>query len=126
MEDVMVTLVEAAVETEFADALRIAMHAKGCNADELARRVAVHMPQRSFDFAEIKSYLAGRRLPMPGELDALARALGVTPDFLLPGGDERSMIELVDLGDGYVQLKLSCRVPITKAGAVRTLLEGGT
>jgi transcriptional regulator with XRE-family HTH domain len=120
----VVNLVESAAETDFAAALRIAMHAKGCSARELARRVAVHMPQRSFDFAEIESYLAGRTLPMPGELDALARSLGVTPDFLLPGGDERSVIELTDRGDGYVKLKLSSRVPITKALLVRTLLGG--
>jgi transcriptional regulator with XRE-family HTH domain len=123
-EDAMLNVVQSATGTDFADALRIAMDEKACNARELARRAAVHMPQRSFDVAEIESFLGGRTLPMPGELDALAHALGVTPDFLLPGGNERSVIELTDLCDGYVKLKLSLRVPITAARVVRTLLGG--
>ena len=114
----MLNVVQSATGTDFADALRIAMDEKACNAREL------HMPQRSFDVAEIESFLGGRTLPMPGELDALAHALGVTPDFLLPGGNERSVIELTDLCDGYVKLKLSLRVPITAARVVRTLLGG--
>lgn len=112
-------------EERFSVALRCAMRAKGWNAVALARHAAVHMPTRIFDVAEIEGYIAGAYLPLPGELIALAQALGTSPADLLEDGEERCVAELRFVGNGKAWLRLSARVSQQTGDAIRTLIATG-
>ena len=101
------------------------MRAKRWNAIALARHAAVHMPTRIFDVAEIERYIAGAYLPLPGELIALAQALGTSPADLLEDGEERCVAELRLLGNGKAWLRLSARVSQQTGDAIRTLIATG-
>jgi transcriptional regulator with XRE-family HTH domain len=114
------------VDDAFARALRTAMAKKGLDALELSRRAAVHSPRKMFDAEDIRRYLAGRALPLPGELLALAQALGTAPDRLLEGGMDRAILELRKIGSGKVELRLSARVPLETARAIAGLLRAET
>lgn len=67
---------------EFGQRLRALMIAKGWTPAELARRAG--MPRNN-----ISTYINGRSFPNDLNLKSLARALGVAPDELLPGGARR-------------------------------------
>ncbi|MCC2651918.1 MAG: hypothetical protein K0Q60_2081 [Microvirga sp.] len=101
------------------------MAKKGWDPLELSRRAAVHSRRKVFPVGDILRYLAGRALPMPGDLLALAQALGTAPDRLLEGGMDRAVLELRNIGSGKVELRLA-RVAVETARAIAGLLTAET
>jgi transcriptional regulator with XRE-family HTH domain len=69
----------------FAKRLLDARVKKGWNQSETARNAALHMPDKKFGRDNVSKYEMGKHLPTPLQLNALAKALGVAPDALVPG-----------------------------------------
>ena len=102
----------------FARRLRAAMDAKGWTQSETAEQASKFMPDRKkLGRDNVSNYANGKHLPRSPVLKALARALGVDPDELRPGWDTPNAVEvdppidLRDLGDGHVFLRISKRIP---------------
>jgi transcriptional regulator with XRE-family HTH domain len=67
------------------DNLKKHMRRKGWNKSELARNAQLFMPEgKSFGKYNVTSYTTGRSIPNPMFLEAMARALNVPPEEILP------------------------------------------
>lgn len=73
----------------FAKNLSRLMLSKGWNQSDLARAAQVHMPPgKDFGRHLVSSYVRGASRPLPTQLDAIAKALGVkTTDLIPEAGD---------------------------------------
>lgn len=77
------------IREEFARRLKDAMAAKGLNQAELARRATDRLPKGSpgnITRDLISNYARAQHVPRRHYLEAIAKALGVEPDTLLPIG----------------------------------------
>lgn len=82
------------IKEEFARRLQAAMVQKGWNQSELARRATDLLPKpakgqkrgKSIGRDSVSHYMRGRMLPEPAYLTAIAKALDMRPDELLPAG----------------------------------------
>jgi transcriptional regulator with XRE-family HTH domain len=72
------------VRVEFARRLQAAMLEKGWNQSELARQASLFVHGGRFGRDNISMYVRGLSLPTPAHLNAVAKALGKSPDDLLP------------------------------------------
>ena len=81
---------------EFGKRLYAAMLARGWHQSELAR-------QSGLNRDAISTYIRGRTLPTPQNRDALAAALGVEPDALLPNHLEAA----IDADSPAFEMKVS-------------------
>lgn len=102
-----------AVKTEFARRVQAAMVNKGWNQSELARRAALHMPDKKFGRDNVSNYIRGTSMPGPTHLNALARALGVQAKELVPArgmpsaDDKAPPLDVKDLTDGRAWLRVN-------------------
>jgi len=120
-----------AVKTEFARRLQAAMISKGWRQSELARRAEQHLPHgRKFGRDSVSLYIRGKTLPSAVFLHALCKALGKEPEELLPtrgmpaAGDANPPLDVRDLDDGNVWLRVNQAVPWPIALKVLELLKG--
>lgn len=105
---------------------------RGWHQSELARRAATHMPNRKFGRDNISKYLAGVTLPSPLHLNAMAKALGMPPEELLPtkngrllagNMDETSRLDLRTVDDKTVWLRLNQALPLDVALKIMGLIK---
>lgn len=80
------------IKQEFARRLQAALVRKGWNQSEVARRANAHLPKpergqkrnKAIGRDSLSHYLRGHQLPLPVYLDALAKALDLRPEDLMP------------------------------------------
>ncbi len=119
-----------AVKIEFAHRLQQAMIKKGWNQSELARQAQLHLPGGRLGRDNVSTYIRGSVLPGPNNLHALATALGVKVDDLLPSrgvpsaADKSPPLDYRDLGDGNVWLKINQAIPRRLALRIMNMLAG--
>lgn len=74
-----------AVKAEFGKRLNKALLDKGMTQSDLAREASKFRPGgKSFGRYSISTYIRGKSLPRPDQMNAIAKALGVDRDALLP------------------------------------------
>lgn len=110
------------IKREFARRLQSARIDKGFNQSELARAAAKHMSDRKFGRDLIGPYERALKLPSPAHLSAMARALGKTPEWLMPfrgvpGSTKNALIsaDMKDVGDGDAWIRINEKVPFETA-----------
>lgn len=112
-DDLPVGAPKDAVKREFAKRLQNAITARGWNQSELSRNAAKHMPDGKFGRDNVSNYVRGRVLPGPPHLNALAKALKVTPDDLLPSrytksvDDDNPPVDIKETEDGRAWLRVN-------------------
>lgn len=128
---------------DFVEKMRKLMHEKRFSQSALARRIWGEIEDpRGYKVARnrdrISSWLAGKSLPDPDNLTALARALGVSPDELMPpteptpgsrntyGPPEISITSVAGTAPGLVLLQVNKMVSMPVALKVAGLLEPGS
>jgi transcriptional regulator with XRE-family HTH domain len=113
---------------EFARRLTVARMRKHWNQSELARQAALHSNDRIFGRALVSNYERGRMFPNPFHLKALATALGISPNDLVPSApnfdDIAPQIETKDLGGGMMLLRVNQSVPWPIGIKILELLRG--
>lgn len=121
------------LKREFGIRLRQILVQKGMSQTELARAAAKHTPDRSFGRDLISSYISGRYIPNPINLAAMAKALDVTPDELLPQsnnlprrGESTPPLDLRVLGDDRASLRVNQVVSLSVALKVAQLINDDT
>lgn len=119
-----------AVRAEFAKRLQTAMVAKGWTQSELARRAALHMPDKKFGRDNVSNYIRGTTMPGPANLNALAKVLGMAakelvPSRGLPSVDDRMPppLDVKELSDGRAWLRVNQAVDWNTAMQVVALLK---
>lgn len=118
------------IKRDFAKRLQDAMFAKGWNQAELARRASAHTKGKRFGRDNVSNYMRARALPGPLHLAAMAKALGVKPDDLLPtrgvssADSDKPPFAVQTLEDGNVWLRVNQSVPPDVALKVMALLQG--
>lgn len=117
-------------KAEFARRLQMAMTKKGLNQAELARRASVHLPNNQMIRDSVSKYVRGLTLPSPNFLNALCRVLGTKPDELVPTrgvstvGNENPPLDVRDIGDGMVWLKINQALEWPVALKIMEMLKG--
>lgn len=119
-----------AVKVEFANRLQRAYEARGWNQSELARQATKFMPEgQTFNRDAVSTYVRAYCLPSPAKLHALARALHMEPEDLLPtrgipsASDESPPFDMRQLQDGRVWLRVNQAVDWDVALEVMKLLK---
>lgn len=118
-----------AVKIDFANRLQKALIAKGINQSELARRASAQLPgKKTIGRDMVSHYIRGVALPRPAHLEALAKALGVKAEDLMPNApsaaDKAPSADMKQLEDGNVWLRINQGVPMTKGLIVLSILNG--
>lgn len=117
---------------DFARRLQKEMVRKGWSQSDLARAAQKFTPEgKDFGRHLINYYLRLRGLPTPVYLKALADALDVPPEELLPAQEDWTTREFVGVqiktvpdNPSEVWIELKQRVPLDKALEVMNLLKG--
>jgi transcriptional regulator with XRE-family HTH domain len=121
---------DAQIKRDFASRLSAFMLKKGWNQSELARQAALHMPSGQFNRDNISNYKNAKHTPGPVHTAALCKALGVEPIDLFPSGsapsseDATPPLDVRDLGDGTVFVRLNQRLPWEKALQILQIAKG--
>lgn len=126
---------------EFGKRLQRLMAERGWNQSDLARHSAKHMPDKKFGRDNISGYICGENLPGPAHLNAMAKALGLPYDELLPTRgvpdidsrvDARTKkaaadapLDVRDLGEGKAWLRVNQEVPWDVAIEIMKLVKQG-
>lgn len=116
---------------EFARRLTTLRVKKGWSQSELARRAAIHVPDKTFGRDNISKYEKGTSTPLPLFLMALSKALNVNPGELMPeraGTLDAPMevtetLEFKQVGRGRAWIRLNQEVPEDVAYAILGLLQ---
>jgi transcriptional regulator with XRE-family HTH domain len=124
-------LPKEAVKAEFARRLQQAFTAKGWTQSELARQAENKLPKgHEFGRYNVSTYVRGKSLPGPVHLKALCDALGLKPEDLLPSrgvrqaGSDVPALDVRDMADGNVWLRINQAVPWPTALKIMELLKG--
>ncbi len=118
------------VRKEFAKRLQNAMLALDWSQSELARQAAKHSPNGRFGRDNVSAYVRGISLPGPLHLKALAKALRVTPESLLPHRGvpsverENPAVDIRDAGQGKAWLRINQAVERQDALRIMQILKG--
>lgn len=126
----------AADKVYFGKLLTKLMEERGMTGAELARKASLHMPgNKTIGRDSISWYTNGKRAPGPIVVKALARALDVAPEFLLPRAHNQAPGEpapepLADpntfrtsqLPDGRVHIQIDKMVPLDVAWKITELV----
>ena len=104
---------------QFAKKLQYALVSRGWTQSELARRMQQQLPpdaQGEIRRDLVSRYLKGVHLPGPIYLKAMADALKMDPDNLLPPEDPTAIdpsspMSMTDVGNGNVFLKINQVLP---------------
>lgn len=122
------------IKAEFARRLQAAMIEKGWNQSELARRASALLPKpekgqkRGADIGRdsVSHYMRGKMLPLPLYLEAISKALGVSPADLMPARTPTAAptgpFEMKGLPDGRVYLRVSRTVRQEAAMKIMAIL----
>jgi transcriptional regulator with XRE-family HTH domain len=120
----------------FARKLWDALTEKGWNQSELARRATLFMPidertgkPKEFTRDQVSKYVRGKTLPYTESLHALCKALDMEAKDLLPSGGSpvangQKSIEITEMGDDMVWLRVNQPVPWPVAIKVMQLVKG--
>lgn len=117
-------------KAEFARRLERHMNDKGWTQAELARAASQYIPKgEEFRRDNVSVYLNKLALPRPKQLNAIAKALGVTPDDLLPGVRHAGQampysMHPVAEEAGMAWLQVDMKVKMRTALAVLAMLDG--
>lgn len=117
-----------AAKREFAKRLQKLMTDKGWNQSDLARAAAKFMPDKKFNRDNVSLYVRASQLPGPVRLRAMAKALDVKEDSLIPAGAVASVDEgapplaMRPAGPGNVWLQINQAVSQETAMKIVTLL----
>ncbi len=123
------------IAKEFGRKLFRLMVDKQWNQSDLDRAAAKYMPNKKFGRDNVSGYVRGLRLPSPVRLHALARALDVPTDVLLPVREVPGYIEeddeeiiasgasLKTVADGRVNVKINELVDFDTAMKIMALLK---
>lgn len=115
------------VKAEFATKLGRLLADKGWNQSDLARAAEKHLPKGEvFRRDSVSTYLKKTALPRAKQLNALAKALGVTTEDLLPNSDftEKMPYSMRPADEaGHAWLQVDMKVPMGTALAVLSLLN---
>jgi transcriptional regulator with XRE-family HTH domain len=97
---------------------------------DLARAAAQFTPDKTFGRDLVSSYIAGRYVPNPINLAAMAQALGVEPDELLPQasnlprrGESTPPLDIRVLGGDRASLRVNQVVSLGVALKVAQLIN---
>ncbi len=120
------------VHVDFASRLQKLITEKGWNQSELARRASDHMPEgQKMGRDNVSGYIRGTTLPGPIKLAAIAKALGVQPEDILPqrgvpnaGSKTLPALDMRDLGDGNVWMRVNQAVTRAIGLKIMNLLLG--
>jgi transcriptional regulator with XRE-family HTH domain len=116
-------------KAEFARRLERLMNDKGWNQSDVARAASQHLPKgEDFRRDSVHTYLNQLAIPRPKQLNALAKAFGVTPDDLLPGvrhaGETMPYSMQPVMGEaGKAWLRVDMKVSMRTALAVLAMLD---
>jgi transcriptional regulator with XRE-family HTH domain len=121
------------IKREFGQRLRRAMINKGMTQTDLAHAAAKHTPSKTFGRDLVSSYISGRYIPNPINLAALAKALGIDPEELLPQsnnlprrGESTPPLDIRVLGDDRASLRVNQVVSLDVALKVAQLINDDT
>ena len=124
-------LPKEAVKAEFARRLQHAFTQTGWTQSELARQAELRLPKgHTFGRYNVSTYVRGKSLPGPVHLKALCDALGLKTDDLLPtrgvrqAGSDVPPLDVRDMADGNVWLRINQAVPWPTALKIMELLKG--
>lgn len=117
----------------FATNLRNAMNRKGFTQSELMARANSHAPKtHKLSRSNLSEYCNGKKLPGPIRLDAIAKALDVAIEELVPATMPRTRIplaatqantELINIGNGQARMTMDRTMPWPKAMEVMSILN---
>jgi transcriptional regulator with XRE-family HTH domain len=113
---------------ELSRRLQAALDAKGWNQSDLAREAAKHTRDKQFHRGNVSVYVNGTSMPRREHLMAMAKALGKTPEDLLPpyltqDDAAPSVVQMLDLGNGRCTLIVQKEVSASVALKVWTILQ---
>ncbi len=120
----------AQAKKEFAQRLYRAMTRKGWHQSQLAKEAEKFMPKgQRFTRDNVSGYVHGRSIPEPIRLSALAQALGVQPNELVPsrGFTPESAepflprMAMKDMGDGMYFVQIN--QPVSMATALKLMAD---
>jgi transcriptional regulator with XRE-family HTH domain len=127
---------QEAIKLEFARRLQQQMILKGWNQSELSRRASEHLPRppkgqkqgiTGIGRDSFSHYLRGRSLPRPAYLEAMAKALGVRPEDLMPAAApsmiEAPPFEVKGMPGGRMYLRINRTVTAKTATKIMELLS---
>jgi transcriptional regulator with XRE-family HTH domain len=121
------------LKREFGLRLRQILIQKGMSQTELARGAAKFTPDKSFGRDLVSSYISGRYIPNPINLAAMAKALNIAPDDLLPQsnnlprrGESSPPLDLRVLGEDRASLRVNQVVSLSVALKVAQLINDDT
>lgn len=116
---------------EFAKRLNRYMIERGLNQSDLARKAAQHTPKKILGRSLISKYLKGEVAPTPLYLHAIAKALNVEPEQLLPERSHPVQLPMEDtpeialkaLDGDTAMLRINQRVPMDAALRIMEILR---
>lgn len=121
------------IKREFGQRLRRLLVQKGMSQTAVARAAAQYTPDKQFGRDLISSYISGRYVPSPINLEALARALDVRAEELLPQannlprrGETTPPLDIRVLGDNRASLRVNQIVSLNVALKVAQLINDDT
>lgn len=120
-----------AITIEFARRLQAEMIRCGFNQSDLARQATLHMPEgKPINRDTISLYINAKNLPGPERLTAIAKALGVEKQDLLPSrgitakANITPPVDVREIGDGRVWLRVNQAVDWPVALKILEMLKG--
>lgn len=118
-----------AVKVEFARRLQAAMHLKGWNQSDLSREAQKHMPPgKHIGRDSVSHYIRAKVMPGPIKLEAICAAVGMKREDLVPvkgyraAGDDNPALDVKDLGDGNLWLRINRAVRFTAGAKILQIL----
>ena len=118
------------IKREFGQRLHRLLVQKGMSQTELAKAAAQFTPDKVFGRDLVSSYVNGRYVPNPVNLEAMAKALGVTADDLLPQannlprrGESSPPLDIRVLGEDRASLRVNQVVSLACALKVAQLIN---
>lgn len=115
-------------KSDFSFKLGRYLNQKGWNQSDLAREAARFLPKgEEFRRDNVHVYLKKGVVPRPKQLNAIAAALGVKPEDLLPGVRHAASpapysMQAVPGEPGYAYLQVDAKIPASVAASVIKLL----
>lgn len=118
------------IKREFGQRLRRFLVQKGMSQTDLAKAAAKYSPDKQFGRDLVSSYINGRYVPNPVNLEAMAKALGITSDELLPQannlprrGETTPPLDIRVLGEDRASLRVNQVVSLQCALKVAQLIN---
>jgi transcriptional regulator with XRE-family HTH domain len=118
------------IKREFGQRLKRALVEKGMSQTDLAKAAAKYTPDKQFGRDLVSSYVNGRYVPNPVNLEALASALKISPEDLLPmannlprRGETTPPLDFRIIGEDRASLRVNQVVSLATALKVAQLIN---